>query len=82
MEGFEFRVALLDDEGAQGEAEGDVVEGEGFAVWGGGDGRGGDGDFDGGCHLVVARRGWCWLMVIVTVVEYRVSRKFPSCCQV
>lgn len=30
MEGDEVGVALLDDEGAEGQAEGDVVEGEWF----------------------------------------------------
>lgn len=32
MESREFGVAFLDDEGAEGEAEGDVVECEGFRV--------------------------------------------------
>lgn len=34
MESEEVGVAFLDDEGAEGEAEGDVVEGVGFLVLG------------------------------------------------
>lgn len=38
MQGEEVGVAFLDDEGAEGEADCDVVEGEGFGVGGRGDG--------------------------------------------
>jgi hypothetical protein len=32
VESHEFRVAFLDDEGAEGEVEGDVIKCEGFRV--------------------------------------------------
>lgn len=56
----EFGVALLDDEGAEGETEGDVVEGVGRGGGGGGNGGCWDGDFEGRRHSwdVVMRVGW------------------------
>jgi len=53
VEGAEFRVALLDDECAERETEGDIVEGVGFGILIGGDDGRGDGELDGGRH--------CWL---------------------
>lgn len=53
VEGDEFGVALLHDEGAEGEAEGDVVEGVRGGGGGGGDGSRWDGDFEGGRHVGV-----------------------------
>lgn len=52
VEGDEFGVALLYDEGAEGEAEGDVVESVGRGGGGGGDGGCWDGDFEGRRHGV------------------------------
>lgn len=49
MEGDEVGVALLYEEGAEREAESDVVEGVWFRVCCGEDGRR-NGDFEGGCH--------------------------------
>lgn len=48
MEGGEVGVALLECEGAEGEAEGDIVDGVGFG--GRGDGGGGNEDFGTGRH--------------------------------
>ena len=48
MESHEFGVAFLDDEGAEGEAEGDVVECEGFRVVR--QDGGGNRDFERRCH--------------------------------
>lgn len=50
IERHEVGVAFLDDEGAEWEAEGDVVEGVGFGVCGRGEDCGGDCYFEGWGH--------------------------------
>lgn len=53
MEGGEVGVAFGEGEGAEGEADGDVVQGVGGGCWG--EGSGWDGNFGGGhvlCYLV------------------------------
>ena len=50
MQSCEIGVTFLDDEGAEGEAEGYVVESEGFRVRGRGEDGGWDGELEGWGH--------------------------------